>query len=103
MNSKEAREWAGSAWCQEATKNKIMDPDLAFAFADILEKIVNQELRAAEIKAARDVFDRHLRDEELYHSYLSNIAVAITDSGGEYSIAQKAAERILSILFQEPK
>mgnify|MGYP001618068886 CR=1 FL=1 len=34
-----AREKAAQAWCEESTKNKVMDPDLAEAFARILNEV----------------------------------------------------------------
>ena len=33
-----AREVAATAWCVPETGDKVMDPELAFAFADILVK-----------------------------------------------------------------
>ena len=37
-----AAEFAAQAWCTDATKNKTMDPELAFAFAAILDRILNE-------------------------------------------------------------
>ena len=37
MASKWAREKAAQAWCKEKTKDKVMDIDLAEAFAEILD------------------------------------------------------------------
>lgn len=38
-----ALEWAGKAWCGEKTKSKIMDEDLAFEFAKIIDEVIYTE------------------------------------------------------------
>ena len=40
MASKLAREKVALAWCTEATKHKVMDPELAEAFAEILDEYI---------------------------------------------------------------
>ena len=37
-----SREKAAQAWCTKKTSNKIMDTDLAEAFADILDEVWNK-------------------------------------------------------------
>jgi len=37
-----AREKAAQAWCKEKTKDKIMDPELAESFAEIIDEILDQ-------------------------------------------------------------
>jgi hypothetical protein len=37
MASETARMAAARAWCNDTTKSKVMDPDLAEAFAEILD------------------------------------------------------------------
>jgi len=39
MATELAREKAAQVWCKEATSHKEMDPDLAEAFAEILDEI----------------------------------------------------------------
>lgn len=41
MNHKEALGIAAQAWCQPVNSRKILDPDLASAFADLLLQVVN--------------------------------------------------------------
>lgn len=41
MASEAARMAAARAWCAESTKSKVMDPDLAEAFADILDDYIH--------------------------------------------------------------
>jgi hypothetical protein len=41
MASLLARETAAQAWCTKKNEKKIMDPELAEAFADILDKETN--------------------------------------------------------------
>lgn len=38
MSTKHARELAATAWCKPATRDKVMDVELAEAFAGILEQ-----------------------------------------------------------------
>lgn len=45
MGKEEALELAAQAWCQPSTNGKIVDPELANAFADIL---VRETKRAAD-------------------------------------------------------
>ena len=40
MASKDARMKAAQAWCTEKTKHKEMDPELAEAFAEILDEYI---------------------------------------------------------------
>lgn len=42
MASEVALQKAAQAWCTPATSNRVMDPELAEAFADILDGIWNQ-------------------------------------------------------------
>ena len=42
MSMNLAREKAAQAWCKDNTKHKIMDVDLAEAFAEILNEIWSQ-------------------------------------------------------------
>ena len=37
-----AIEMAARAWCTPATENKVMDPELCSAFADILEEVLSK-------------------------------------------------------------
>lgn len=39
MASSLAREKAAGAWCKESTKNTVMDPVLAEAFAEIIDEV----------------------------------------------------------------
>ena len=39
MASEESLQLAAQAWCMEKTSGKVMDTDLAEAFAEILDKV----------------------------------------------------------------
>lgn len=42
MSMQLSRERAAQAWCKPTTKNKVMDAELAEAFAEILEEVWSQ-------------------------------------------------------------
>lgn len=42
MSTLLSRETAAQAWCKPATSNKTFDPELAEAFADILDEVWSQ-------------------------------------------------------------
>lgn len=46
MTHEQALGLAAQAWCQPQTSGKIMDPDLAEAFAHIIEDVAEEERRA---------------------------------------------------------
>ena len=48
LSEEEARGFAGLAWCFPNTRNKTMDPDLALAFAEILDAVVNGGFNTVE-------------------------------------------------------
>ena len=62
MASKYALMRAAQAWCKSTTRDKVMDTELAEAFADIIDEeyeiIELIEDRIAEHKAKRDEYER---------------------------------------------
>lgn len=48
MTKEEALQLAAQAWCQPTTSNKVMDPVLATAFADILMRLAPPSAPAAD-------------------------------------------------------
>lgn len=67
MASKYALEKAAQAWCKEKTKDKVMDVDLAEAFAGILDDEVNTLLNKI-YRRTTQYEDPHHEIEELIQS-----------------------------------
>lgn len=73
MASKRAREKAAQAWCTPETKDKVMDPDLAEAFADILDSLCpesdeNHVVLNARSIAIQEILDmlKEYEDDEVF-------------------------------------
>ncbi len=55
ISIEEARQIAASAWCQDKTKRKVMDPALAEEFARILQREITLRVREAEFETIEDM------------------------------------------------
>lgn len=53
MATVSSREKAAQAWCKPTTSHKVMDPELADAFAEVLDEIWSQPTKRAA-RSARD-------------------------------------------------
>lgn len=75
-----ATEKAAQAWCTPATSGKQMDPELAAAFADILDEIWNQPwLGNATTKELRDELRaRGPRSPDDYRTFVPDCTPPIT-------------------------
>jgi hypothetical protein len=56
MASERALELAAQAWCTDKNSGKVMDPDLAEAFAEILDKSWQEEREVLLAKMRETVF-----------------------------------------------
>lgn len=69
MASRKSRELAAQAWCRAKTSNRIMDTDLAEAFADILDEqraAVANEVADEAIGLFLEYRDQHgVEDEDV--------------------------------------
>jgi hypothetical protein len=70
-----SREKAAQAWCTETTKHKVMDVDLAEAFAEILEEIWTQPWLG------------NATNEQLLDELRARIPLNYKTTGGELSSA----------------
>jgi len=60
MASELGRHKAAQAWCTDKTSHKVMDPDLAEAFAEIIDDVLNTHPFPIEIPITNEPFKRDL-------------------------------------------
>jgi hypothetical protein len=86
----ELMQLAAQAWCTENTQDRVMDPELAEAFADILEREAS-------------VFGRFKRsivtDRSYAWSWHCNVAVCYADEGATHEQSNRAASRFMYNAF----
>ena len=54
INQKESLQLVAGAWCTDKNRHKVMDPDLALAFAEILQEEVNRRVVAEKMAVKTD-------------------------------------------------
>ena len=99
--SNKSLELAAQCWCDEDTKNKIMDTDLAVAFAKRLDE------KDSVIHAIK-VLTEAMQDTELgsyAHAWHCNIAMSCYDSiinldGSNHSLAHKQGNEAASLFMK---
>lgn len=103
MDMKTARGFAAQAWCEKSTENKVMDADLADAFAGILIRRIDEAILSEKFVAARRQMAMALsEDDGLRQGYTANIAMLLSDKYGitDHDQRNRAAADILKLVFE---
>ena len=99
MASKQAREKAAQAWCTPETKDKVMDPDLAEAFANIID-----DVKKVSFIRARKTMAKAMKKPDTHQGYKANIAMCIYDNRRKdgrlnHEDCNEVAEKLLKLIF----
>lgn len=100
MDIHEAREKAAQCWCTPDTANRVMDAELAEAFAQLLvEETEEPKLFVMSRRVMRAEFRA---DPDLRFGYVSNIAMLLHDQHGvsDVSRANAMADDVMRLVFE---